>query len=96
MPYDCQPYEELAATLKGTRWESVGGKLVLEEDFRFRRDHGFPRTGRWEVCRPVVLWLRADDDDADRTKSEALTASTSRLVTSAPDARGFNYLRAEE
>ena len=48
------------------------------------------------MCRPVVLWLRADDDDADRTKSEALTASTSRLVTSASDARGFNYLRAEE
>ena len=94
MPYTCQPYEELAAALKGTRWESIGGRLVIEEDFRFRRDHGFPRTGRWEVCRPAVLWLRADDDDADRSRSEVLTAGTSRLNTNAPDAGGFNYLPA--
>ena len=95
MPYTCEPYEELANALKGTRWKSVGGELVLEEDFRFHRDHGFPQTGRWEVCRPSQLWLRADDDDDNRTKAEAFGASLSHLNTSATDAGGFNYLPAE-
>ena len=78
--------------LKGTCWQTPAGELVLQRDFRFCRDHGFPQKGTWEVGGPNILWLRADDDDTDRSKSEAfgIQGRVSRLMTCL-DRGGFDY-----
>ena len=76
--------------LKGTRWITLAGELVLQQDFRFFREHGFPQAGKWEIDRPNILWLRADDD-TDRTKAEAFSVSEVALRTCAPNAGGFDY-----
>ena len=58
--------EGIAERLKGSNYKSIVGELFLCDDFRFRRDHGTPVEGKWDVSN-FVLFLRAADDSIFET-----------------------------